>query len=194
MEPKENKFTEEESLAVIVNMIQAAKTGIRDNSFYFLLWGWLVFIASLTHYALLWFGNEHASLAWMLMPVGGIITGIYSYRQNKTNRVTTYVDEFMKYVLTAFLVSLFIVLLFMFKLGLSTYPMIMMVYAIWLYISGGIIKFKPLMAGGIINWCFAMGALFVDFNVQLLFLAMAVLLGYIIPGYLLKRKYQQHVS
>ena len=193
MEQKEQELSEKESLAVILNMIQAAKTGIKDNSFYYLLWGWLVFIASITQYFLLAFDKAYASLPWMLMPVGGIITGIYSYRQKKTQHVKTYVDEFMRYVLTAFMASLLIVLACQFRLGLSTYPMIMLVYGIWLYISGGIIRFRPLMAGGIINWGFATGALFVDFKMQLLFLAMAVLLGYIIPGHLLKRKHSRYV-
>ena len=102
-------------------------------------------------------------------------------------------DEFMKYVVTAFLVSMLIVLFSMQKLGPNTYPMLLLVYGIWLYISGGTIKFKPLMAGGIINWAFAVGSMFVDFKMQLLFLAMSVLLGYIIPGHLLNRKYNQHV-
>lgn len=193
MEKAENKFTEQESLAVIMNMIQTAKTNIRDESFYFLLWGWLVFSASLSNYFLIKYNSGYASMAWMLMPVGGIITAIYGFRQHKQQKVKTYVDEFMKYVLIAFLTSLCIILLSMQKLGLNTYPMILIVYGIWLFVSGGVIRFSPLLAGGIINWLFAIAAFFVPFEIQLLFLAIAVLLGYIIPGYLLKRKYQQHV-
>ena len=193
METNEKEFNEQESLTVILNMINAVKAGFYDNSFYFLLWGWLVFIASITNYVLLVTGQPNAEIAWMLMPLGGIVTAIYSYRQKKQQRVKTYVDEFMKYVVTAFLVSMLIVLFSMQKLGPNTYPMLLLVYGIWLYISGGTIKFKPLMAGGIINWAFAVGSMFVDFKMQLLFLAMAVLLGYIIPGHLLNRKYNQHV-
>jgi hypothetical protein len=185
---------EQESLHVIMNMIQAAKTGFHDNSFYFLLWGWLVFIASISNYVLLMMESEYAFIGWMLMPLGAVITMIYSRRQHKASRVKTYVEEFIRIALIAFLVSLCIVLFSQSKLGLNTYPMVMLVYGIWLFIAGGTIRFKPLMAGGVINWLFAIGALFVDFKMQLLFLAMAVLLGYIIPGYLLKRKYMQHVQ
>jgi len=69
----------------------------------------------------------------------------------------------------------------------------MMVYGIWLFISGGTIRFKPLMIGGIINWILAMAAFFVSFDQQLLLLALAVLLGYIIPSYLFKKKFANHV-
>ena len=69
--------------------------------------------------------------------------------------------------------------------------MVMMVYGCWLYISGGALRFKPLMIGGVINWLLAAASFFVDFKMQLLLLATAVLLGYIIPGYMLKSRYQK---
>ena len=193
MEANENKFTEKESLHLIMSMIQTAKADISDDSFYYLLWGWLVLIASLTHYTLLQFQADLAPVAWMLMPLGGIITAVYGYRQNKKENRKTFVDEFMKYVLISFLVSLVMVLFFMSKLGLNTYPMILVIYGIWLFISGGALKFRPLMAGGIFNWVMAIAAFFVTLDMQLLCIAAAVLMGYIIPGYLLKRKFSRHV-
>ena len=77
------------------------------------------------------------------------------------------------------------------KLQLNTYPMVLMVYGLWLFISGGAIKFKPLIIGGIINWLIGIISFFVPFDLQLLLLAAAVLLGYIIPGYMLKAKFQK---
>ena len=125
-------------------------------------------------------GYEKPYLAWMLMPVGGIISFIKGMREEKSQKVKTHLDEFMKHVLVAFLVSLFIVLGFMSKLGLSTYPLVMMVYGFWLYISGGAI-----------NLVLTIAAFFVGFELQLLFLGMAVLLGYIIPGYILRNRYNK---
>ena len=94
-------------------------------------------------------------------------------------------------MLVAFLVSLFMVLFFQQKLQLNCYPMVMMVYGVWLYVSGGALRFKPLMIGGVINWALAIAAFFADFQIQLLLLAAAVLLGYIVPGYMLKSRYQK---
>ena len=75
-------------------------------------------------------------------------------------------------------------------LGLSTYPLVMLIYGIWLFISGGALKFRPLIIGGIVNWLLGITAFFFAFEMQLLILALAVLLGYIIPGHLLKRKFE----
>ena len=124
------------------------------------------------------------------MPLAGIISAVYGSRRAKKVKVTSYVDSLMKYVLVSFLVSLFIVLFFMSKLGLSTYPMVMVVYGFWLFISGGALEFRPLKIGGAINWVLAAFAFFVGFEQQLIVLAIAVLLGYIIPGHMLKNKFK----
>jgi hypothetical protein len=163
-----------------------------DNSFYYLLWGWLVFAASLSHFIILRTESfSHPEIVWMLMPVGGIMTALYSIRKKRNKHAKTYVDEFMKYVLIAFLVCLLISLFLQGKLQLNTYPVVLMVYGFWLFISGGAIKFKPLVIGGVINWLCAVAAFFVAFDMQLLLLATAVLLGYIIPGYMLRTKHQK---
>jgi len=188
-------LNETESLELIGKMIRTVKNDLEDSSFYYLIWGWLVFTASLLNFYLIYSGYDKPYLPWViLMPAGAIVTIIYSSRKEKKHRVKTYTDEIMKYVLIAFLVSLFIVLGFMSRLGLATYPMVMMVYAVWLFISGGALRFTPLIAGGIINWVLGITAFFFEFEIQLLLLAFAVLLGYIIPGHLLRRKNEKQAG
>jgi hypothetical protein len=192
-EPK--KFTEQESLAVISRMIKTAQNGIDDDSFYYLIWGWLVFAAALLNYFLMYSGYSQPFLPWaILMPLGGIVTAVYSYRHKGSQKVKTYIDDVMKYMVIAFLVSLFIVLFFMSKLGLVTYPMVMMVYGIWLFVSGGALRFQPLVIGGVINWVMAVIAMFSTFEMQLLLLSAAVLMGYIIPGHMLKARFKSRQS
>jgi hypothetical protein len=194
METEEQELSNEDSLRIISEMVQAAKTGISDNGFFYLLWGWLVFTSSLSQYVLLVLvRSEYNGVPWMiLMPLGGVLTMWYKARQKKIKRVKTFLDEFMKYAVWAFLVSLFIVLFSIYQTGNPqfVYPMIMMVYGAWLFLSGGVLRFKPLVIGGIINWALAVTSMFVVFQWQLLLLALAVLLGYIIPGHLLKANHK----
>lgn len=194
MENEKSTMSNEESLRIIRSMIESTKQDLRDNGSWFLLWGWLVFIACITHYILMEVGYDKPYLAWTLMIVGGVISVIKGMREEKTQKVKTHIDEFMNFVLIAFLVSLFIVLGFMFKLKLNTYPLIMMVYGFWLFISGGVINFRPLQMGGIINWVLAIVAFFVGFKLQLILLGAAVLMGYIIPGYILRSKFNKAVK
>jgi len=188
----EKSMTESESLDLIQRMINSVKEEMEDDSFYYLLWGWLVFIASMTHYVLLQLQMPYEYMGWIiLMPLGGIASGIYGRNQEKKQRVKTYIDALMKYVLITFMVCLLIVLFFQFKLQLNTYPMVMMVYGMWLFISGSALRFRPLIIGGIVNWVLCLVSFFFPFETQLLILAGAVLLGYIIPGHMLKARFQR---
>lgn len=190
MDANEKQLTEIESLELIQKMVSSAKEEIEDDSFYYLIWGWLVFVASITQFVMMKMNKELNFLGWViLMPLGAIATAIYSRRQVKKQRVRTYIDWVMKYVLISFMVSLFIVLFFGFKLQLNAYPMIMMVYGMWLFVSGASIKFKPLIVGGIINWILCIISFFFSFEMQTLIIASAVLLGYIIPGHMLRNKF-----
>lgn len=188
----EKNMTYEESLNTIQRMITTAKENLEDDSFYFLLWGWLVFAACTVNYILLFFAPHIQGIGWLvLMPLGAVISMLYGYKQDKIQRTQSYIDDVMKYVMISFLVSLCVVLFFQGKLGLATYPMVMLVYGMWLFVSGGALKFRPMIAGGIINWILGIVSFFFPFEQQLMILALAVLLGYIIPGHMLKNKFKK---
>ncbi len=195
MENTEKTFNEQESLQLIESMMLSAKREIGEDGFMYLFWGWLVFVAALTNYILQFVINyEYSWIPWMvLMPLGGIISAIYGFRTAKKQKVKTFADEFLGYLGIAFGVCLFIVLFFMWKLQLNCYPMVMLTYGTFLFVSGGVLRFKPLVIGGIINLGFAAASFFVTFDMQLLFISAAVLLGYIIPGHMLNYQFRKNV-
>lgn len=88
------QMNEKQALGLIEEMISKAKNDINDNGLYFLFWGWLVFIAAISNYYLLVYTSfEYHSLPWMiLMPFGGIVSGIIGFREKKkAPKVRTYV-------------------------------------------------------------------------------------------------------
>lgn len=191
----EKNLTEKESLELISKMINTAKTTISDDGIHYMIWGWGVFVAAIVHFILLKAGFQQSSLAWVvLMPLCGIAAYIASRRQRQI-RVKSFVEEYLSYLWIAFGVSLFIILSFMNHLGSdNAYPVIMVLYGIGTFVSGGALRFLPLKAGGIICWVLAFFSIWVDFEYQLLCIAAAVLLAYIIPGYLLRKKYHQDTN
>ncbi|HLG03621.1 MAG TPA: hypothetical protein VI731_08505 [Bacteroidia bacterium] len=200
----EKPLTEHASLALIDQMIRRAQKGVADNGFYFLLWGWLVFIAAIACYIMVVIYQTDLNwLPWaILMPVGGIASAVYGQRQEKTERAKSYTGSVLKYVNIACGVSLGIVLLFLSQLANWTiaYSMLMMIYGCWLFISGGVMRFRPLIIGGIINWCCAVVGLLLLIDRSsphyeiILLLAFAVLAGYIIPGHLLNARYNRETN
>ena len=186
MENEEKQLTQEESLKIIHEMIAAAKNDVKADAFIFLLWGWLVFVASIAQFILVNLHVSWNSIPWMLMPVGGIITAVYSFMKGKKDRTKTNVTESLKYTWIAFTVALLIILFFNSMNYLQVLPIIMALYGMGFFLSGVALRFKPLMIGGIFCWICAVAGFEIQNMYQLLILATAVLGGYIIPGYLLK--------
>lgn len=178
-----------ESLKLIETMIKRAKTRATGDGTYFLLWGYLVLAASLIHLAGIRLGHEEAgSFAWgILMTFGGIYSAIKNRADERKQKSTSYIDYFMKYLWIAFGAAIGLILLIcLLQAPKVTYPMILVLYGIGTFVSGGALEFKPLIWGGIFCWIMAVVATMVSFENQLMVLAISVVGSYIIPGHLLQ--------
>lgn len=91
----QHTFTEAESWNIIQEMIAHAKQEVRNDRYYYLLWGWLVLVASLAHYLLLNTSFQHPYAVWLLMLLGAIGTVQRSVKAGKKQKVRTYVDRFI---------------------------------------------------------------------------------------------------
>ena len=190
-------FSPEQSLQLINKMITEVKQELKDNGFFFLLWGWLVFVSAITNYVLLKMENQYAFYTWaILMPLGGIVSTIYGFARmkNKKKRAKTFIDRAMAFIWIAFGASIFIVLFSGSAVGFEKiYPYILIIYGIGTFITGGIIKMRLLIFGGIFCWTLSIIALYVTFDIQLLLLAAAIAVAYIIPGHVLNSNYRKNV-
>jgi hypothetical protein len=59
------------------------------------------------------------------------------------------------------------------------------------FLSGILLRFRPLVIGGIGCWVLSVLAGYIDYDYQLLLLAAAMIIAWIIPGYILRYRYQQ---
>jgi hypothetical protein len=188
MENSEN-FTEESALKVISEMIEATKNDVRSNYFFYLLWGFLVLTASLLEYSLLqFFHNPHHYMGWpLLMGLGVIISIVYSVRKYGKAAATSYVGGFFIYFFTGWSIALFLLLGFVIpgKNNLIQ-PVCLAMYGLATFVSGGVLRFRPLLWGGGIAWIAAIISYFVPFPIQLLITAATVVVAYLVPGFYLK--------
>src|SRR4249919_3024930 len=154
---EEKQIQPNESLAIISSMIDTAKNKIADDGFLFIFWGWNVLIASMVQYVTFKFDIPNGFLAWViLMPLGGIVSAIYGRNQRKKDRVKTYVDEYLGYNWSAFVIALFLTLIMANLNGWKeSYFFIMLLYGIATFISGGLLRFRPLVIGSIFSFAFA---------------------------------------
>lgn len=193
MSPEDKNFSPTESLKLIQSMIDKTKHSISDKSHYFLLWGWAIFIGCVLQYWLkVVIDYPQHYYAWYVTPVALAINFYFVFRDKKKEKVETYIGEAFKYLWIAIGCS-FMVLAFLFSdIGWQyCYPFYILFYAIGTYVSGSLIKFKPLIIGGIA--CFPLAAVTANFSFdnQILLLALAIMISYIIPGYLLRLQFKR---
>ncbi len=192
-------MTEQESLTVIKEMINRTRTNFKDQSFYYLMWGWLV-VGAVIVQAILF--NQQSEYHWLVWPVmgitGGVTSGIYGRKKGKQAGHSTHIDRAMMFVWVGFILYLFCVLLLSAsgKFGPQgwniSFILIMGLYGLGTFISGGLLKFKPLILGGIASFVLVVLSILIptlvaDFNGALFMLACSIIVSYLIPGYMLKR-------
>jgi len=195
METNDKELSPQESIELIRSMIAKTKTAVADNSFYLLFWGWLVFGCCITQYILkVYIHYPNHYFVWWLTPLGGVVSGIYGSRQAKRQRVKTFVEEALDYVWISLMLS-FIVLVIVNMTGnewAHAFTYYILIYAIGTFITGSLIRFRPLVIGGIINFALAAVSVQFSYDDQLLVGALALLISYIIPGHLLRISHKKN--
>ena len=175
-------------------MITQAKTNISDNGLGWLLWGTMIFLASLSTYFFIYVDAADIYLGWNIFGVFTIVMLTYDIFKPKRKAVRTYVDDLLRLVDVGFTISLFTVI-FAINFAVSAnggFGFFLMIFAFLMLIKGGAVKSRSLMIGAAVNWAGAI-AMFVnkEFKYDMLIMAGAVLIGYIIPGLLLWMKYKK---
>lgn len=194
---EDSTMTSEQSLALIESMINKAKNQFRENGHLYLIWGWVVFFCSMVHYIFgIRMGHEKAGMVWMLTWVAIIYQVIYIVRLKKKVRVTTYTDDILNAIWVVFAIAMVVVVLIIHRqLGNDFYKvldaLILTIYGVPTFLSGVILRFNALKAGGICCWVLAILSTFFDPHQHLLFISMAMVIAWIIPGYLLRRRYKK---
>jgi len=189
MENTEKVMTGEESLRIITEMINKTKVNIRQGSFHLLFWGWLILICSLSEYLLYKFTDfSNSWYVWFFVIPGVFVSMIYGFVTGRKAKMHTYADMLYLWTWMGFLFAAIILFIILSKDMESVAPYILTLAAMPTFISGFIIKFRPLIIGGVTFWIFALIAHFAGPSVAPLAVPVAMLTGYLIPGYMLKRK------
>ncbi|MBK7935681.1 MAG: hypothetical protein IPJ82_00665 [Lewinellaceae bacterium] len=196
MENEEKTLTPQESLRVIRETIDLAKHSFRENGFHFLLWGWLVVIASVANY---YFSEiqpiERPDLAWLVMVVIGVpVALIRESRQAKKTPVQNIVRDWYGLIWLGFGISMLLVIPMAVRNGLSPIPFILVLVGFATFMSGILLRFKPLLFGAAVVWAGALWCLFLNPSQHLLVQAGTAILGYLLPGYLLNLQSRAHVQ
>jgi MFS family permease len=208
---EEKQMSEKESLLLIQQMIHTAKREQKDDGMGWILWGWLLFAASVLTILNLnfrWF--DDLFIFWNAFGVVTFIVLVWETVRNKfqkKERVKTYTADLFNKLNVGFFISLVFIILAI-NIGARQiydnfgrydgsfvrigFALLINLYSFWILIYGTALNFKPSVIGAYISWAFGITALFVSTFEQVMMLhAAAVLVGYIIPGHIANREFKK---
>ena len=189
-------LTPEESFNIINKAISNFKMNYRESAKTFLLWGWILTLASFSNFIIL--KILHAKEAYNLMGlfslgnwvvfglIGFIVLFFMERRINKEKKVYSYLESYIKKLWIVTAASFFIAVILCIKLEIAPPPIMLLIGGIATTTTGLLIKFKPLIIGGIAFFIFSIATTFVSNEYIALIVGVAVICGYLIPGYFLK--------
>jgi hypothetical protein len=184
------QFTPEQGFRVINEMIFTARKNFTKISFFFLLWGWLLFGAGIAEYIL--FNTFNYEYAWIVWPaisiIGGIFSSMFSSRQEKKSGAVSFMDKLFFYLWLGFFLTLLLTIVSTVSQNIVPHPFIMILTGLPTFVTGRILKFKPLIVGGVAFWIIGILSLFLYPQYISITFSIAILLGYIIPGYMLMKQ------
>lgn len=189
MENSEKMMTSEESLEVIRAMISKSRVNLSRSSFHLLFWGWLIFACSLSEFFLWRFTDiSKAWFVWYLVIPGIFVSLIYGFVKGKREHVFTYATSVFVWTWISFLCA-GVVLFIVHSSQLQSFGWYILILAgIPTMISGAVLKFRPLFWGALSFWVVVLVAYFSGEVVRGLAVPTGMITGYLIPGYMLRRK------
>jgi hypothetical protein len=194
-------MTPEESFNIINKAIANFKLNYRETAKVFLLWGWVLALASFSNFILLKIlysrgANESMWLFsicnWAVFILIGFIIMFFMARKiNKDKKVFSYLESYFKNLWTVTAASFFIATFLCIKMEINPPPVMLLIAGIATTTSGLLIKFRPVIIGGMAFLLFSIASTFVSNEYISLIVCAAIICGYLIPGYFLKSAKEQ---
>lgn len=198
MTQQDKPLSEQESLHIIQQMIWTAKNEQKDDGKGWILWGWLLFLASLFTFLNLKLKWMSTFFFWNLF--GGVALILLLYASIRLifikppHKVRTYTKDLFNKLNIGFFVFLMLII-FSINLGVSPvkgFALLLGLYGFWMLIYGTALNFRPSVLGAFITWGFAFAGLYVQtFEWTMVLHALAVLCGYIIPGHIANAEFNR---
>lgn len=192
---KDKEINQEESLQVIHTMIDMTKNKMNETGFHFILWGILVTLASLSQFVMIKNGvSDISNIVWIVMSaVGAPIAIIYEYKRSKKDKTQSKFDRIYGFLWLGFGITLALNIFISLSFNVNPIAFILGIVGLATFMSGVIYRFTPLIIGALVFWLCSGICPYISHTDQLLINAIAILVGYIVPGILIWNKNKKDV-
>jgi len=203
----ETKLTEQESLAIINEMIDRVRNNVQKGSANNLIYnGYAVAFIAILNFILLYLLPEHErnwsfSVWWLMIPSFFVSRYIQS-RVDRSAIVKTQIDGIITMLWSGYAISIAALLSILFSLAFIFHtwhyfvvivPLIMIMTALTEFGMARACRFKPFFWGAISFWIGAFCCIFTcllgnnSLQFQFLIMALCMILGFVIPGHRLNK-------
>ncbi|RMF07005.1 MAG: hypothetical protein D6762_08365 [Candidatus Neomarinimicrobiota bacterium] len=185
-----------EQLDIIQSMIEMTRQRVARSGKFFIFWGWWILFALLGQYGLVLTENTRWIWIWWLgiSVTGGLYTGWRARRMIHDAGLRTKVDS---YIITLWQGCAILILLLAFvALPLGTIsiralnPLLMLILGLGVLMTGIFLDWRGLKQAGLLWWLAGVIAMFLPWEIHGLIMAATLIPGYLVPGYVLERKFR----
>ncbi|MEM6720221.1 MAG: hypothetical protein AAF611_12925 [Bacteroidota bacterium] len=187
-------FTPQESLQLISQVIEDAKTRFEENGFIYVFWGFLIAAVAFAQFILL--QNEYYAINWypyFLVPFGVAFSMFYYMRKKKkTNTRNNQISTIISKIWIALAINKMILgFVFAPMLAENLSPIILILLAIGILVSAVALKSNALFISSIFINIAGIVCFKVDWGYQSLILGTVSLVAVAIPGLIMMRNYKR---
>ena len=187
METQDSELTPIQGLQMITEVIAKTKDNLREYSFPFLLWGWLIAAASFLFYIL----HTYTAFTLYFLPfpilaVAGIVATLRFFSGHRF-APETYLSYYLKRMWLVLGLGFILVVVINLIAHHPPFTYTLLIGGIGTMVSGLVLRFQALVSGGIVFLLLSVASVVVPDRFKPLLMGIGVLFGYLIPGYLLKR-------
>ncbi|MCJ7583118.1 MAG: hypothetical protein MUP98_21580 [Candidatus Aminicenantes bacterium] len=186
-----------EDIQLIRDMIEKTKEKTAESWKFFSIWGILIIAGIIGNYTLVYFKKFNAIwINWLVfMLVGVFISIFYISKKEKTSGATTYAQIAIGHLSFACGIA-FMLAGFVFPmLKLYSYEeipiFISMIVGILLFVIGGIYEWNLLKWSALLWWLGSVGMIFIHWHYRALACVPLIILGYLVPGFILRSQYKK---
>lgn len=186
----ENSFNANQRIEMINDMISKTRKNVGSNSFAFIFWGVLVASVSLLNYTLIHLysiSGEQIGMVWSIASVVGMVVMFTYYKVSKSKEnYVTYYSTFLRNLWIVIGISFFISTFLSVYQQVPPYSYNLLLAGIGTLITGWTLRLTSLIIGGIALMVASVVYTFIPSIHGELFYGIAILIGYVIPGVILK--------
>lgn len=177
------KLSPQESIQLIGQVIEEAKTRFKENGFIYVFWGLFISLIALTQFILLY--NELYAINWypyLAVPLGMVFTVVY-YRKKTKKRTTNQISNIIASAWIVLAINKMILGFFFAPiLGENLSPVILILLAIGILVSGIALRSNILILSSFLINIAGILCFQVDWLYQPLVLSAASFVAVMLPG------------